>query len=174
MGKDKSFLLINGKPIIENTINILENIFSEIIISTNSSLNYKYLGYKIIEDEIKNKGPLIGIYSALKISSNIKNFVIASDIPKINIEFLNKLIEYSDEYEIVIPYNIKGYEPLFAIYDNRIINKIENLIEIKQYKIIELLKICKVKTIYQNLDNWYININTQEQYKNYISNKNRI
>ena len=75
-------------------------------------------------DEVPEQGPLMGIVSALEASTNKLNFVVACDIPKINMSFVNRMITEANESQadIVIPVTGKGkYEPLFAIYRKRII-----------------------------------------------------
>ena len=82
-GRDKSFIEIGGTSIIERTIRLFEGIFEEIILVTNSPYAYKdYAGRIImIEDEIKDAGPLGGIHAALSKTSGKGVFFVACDMP---------------------------------------------------------------------------------------------
>ena len=68
MGTDKALLQINEKTLLENAIEICKPVCKEILISSNNPEHEKF-GYKIIPDEIKNCGPLGGIYTCLKNSN---------------------------------------------------------------------------------------------------------
>ncbi|MBN2245058.1 MAG: molybdenum cofactor guanylyltransferase, partial [Candidatus Aminicenantes bacterium] len=51
-----------------------------------------------------------------------KNFVIACDIPGINLEFIKRLVRSTAAYEIVVPVSTKNkYEPLFAVFSKSIV-----------------------------------------------------
>ena len=70
-GKNKAFIQIENKTIIQRIIDNVGYIFSEIIIVTNSPEDFS--GYKqnrIITDIYKNKGPLAGLHAALTISAH--------------------------------------------------------------------------------------------------------
>ncbi len=168
MGTSKALLPVNGKPIIENIANALNPYFDEILISANQEDIYKYLKRPVIKDEVKDKGPLSGIYSALKESSNEKNFIIACDIPNINIELSKTMLEMSENFDVVIPCNNGKYEPLYAVYSKRIIPVIKRLLDANSRKIIRLLPLCRTKVISVSMDDWYINLNERYDYEKYI------
>ena len=50
MGKEKGLCLLNGKPLIEYSFDLLKKFCDSIIISSNSK-DYEYLGCQIINDE---------------------------------------------------------------------------------------------------------------------------
>ncbi|MFH1729970.1 MAG: molybdenum cofactor guanylyltransferase [Pseudomonadota bacterium] len=168
-GTDKSFLEVNGKSLIKTTTEILNPLFNEIIISSNKPEKFYFSNIKIVQDLKKDCGPLMGIYSCLQKTSNDINFIIATDIPKINLKVIDKLMSFSHDYEIVVPVNNGQYEPLFAIYNTSILKTIESLISKDKRKISNLFSLCKTKFL--NLENgeWLININTKNDYLNFIS-----
>ncbi|MDH5203300.1 MAG: NTP transferase domain-containing protein, partial [Nitrospirota bacterium] len=61
----KGFIEINGRKIIESTLELLNKIFERVIISTNTPELYFYLGVPMVGDIMKYKGPMTGILSAL-------------------------------------------------------------------------------------------------------------
>ena len=168
MGKDKDMLPINGKPMIEHIFDQLRPYFDQVIISSNERGKYAFLNADIIPDKIPDQGPLMGILSSLEASSHDVNFVVACDVPKINHDFLKKMIKEAEGYDGVIPINEKSkYEPLFGIYRKSMIAPIRETLKAGGRKIIEALRNSNIK--YLEIDNpeWLININTMEEYNSY-------
>ena len=55
--------------------------FDEIIISANTPSEYEYLNLPVFKDLYPDKGPLAGIYTSLINSSSFYTFMIACDMP---------------------------------------------------------------------------------------------
>ncbi len=110
---DKLLLPINGFPMIQHVYNQIKNYFGEIIISSNSISKYSFLDAKIVKDKILNCGPLMGIASAMELSSNDINFVIAGDIPEIDLDLMFTMINKCKDFDGVMPMNLKINMNLF-------------------------------------------------------------
>jgi molybdenum cofactor guanylyltransferase len=125
-GQDKLFYKIDGVPLLERVVNILKNIFQDIIIIGNETEKFSYLGLESHTDIIHGIGPIAGIYSALIISETERNFCVAADLPFLNpglIEYMNSV---SNSYEITVPV-VNGYfEALHAIYSKKCIEHISS------------------------------------------------
>ena len=119
-GKTKAFLTIGGKKIITSTLEKFDKLFDEIIIVANAQNEFNYLNQKyiVVNDEIKNIGPLGGIHSALINSGNEAVFITACDMPFINTDLICKTIDhyYKNNFDSVIPKISEKLEPLFAVY----------------------------------------------------------
>ena len=169
MKHNKALLPICGQTLIEKIINQIKDLFNEILISTSEEETYKFLGYKIVIDEKLKQGPLMGLLSSLKQSKNSINFIISCDIPDIDISFLIKMLSCTKKFDIIIPrYNNGKYEPLLAIYNKNIIPEIEKLLISGNRKIDPLFSICNTGFIEMDNERWYKNLNTFEDYSNYI------
>ena len=118
MGFDKQFLEINEKRLIDIIIKKLEEEFDEIIIVTNKPEKYKDFKYKIITDKIVGKGPLSGIHSGLLEAKSQYVFVIACDMPNINMDYIKHMKTSIDneEIEVCITKYKDGIEPLLGFY----------------------------------------------------------
>lgn len=176
MKTDKALLPMNGKRMIELVTQNLEPYFNEIIISTHSRASLEFLPYKLVEDKEPGYGPLMGILCGLEASSNAVNFVMACDIPEIDISFIMEMMRYTQQYEIVVPLGGNDeYEPLFAFYNRSLIERINNLLSRDIRKIIELYSMASVKYIPFDKNaapfSWYYNLNTVDDYYNYIKKK---
>lgn len=171
MGETKALLKIGNKFIIETIVDSLKPLFSEIIISSNNKELYEFLNLKIVKDDINDQGPIMGIYSSLKVSNNNINFVVTSDIPLIKIECFVKMLEYTLEYDVVIPENNGQLEPMFAIYTKRSLPYIEKILQTDSRRIISILDICKYKIVPMDMQGWYKNLNTKHDYENIVKDR---
>ena len=116
---------------------------------------FSSLPYPIAIDERLNCGPLMGILSGLKASSNKINFVIACDIPEINFQFLETLRLYCKNHDIVVPQSGETkYEPLFAFYNKRLVPIIEDLLNQDIKRISQLFLKCSIKYVPFENNSW--------------------
>ena len=75
MGTNKAYLEIDGERLIDKTLSIYRQIFTEIIIVTNDPLSYmEFTDAAVVTDIYKGKGPLGGIYTGLFYSKNHYRF----------------------------------------------------------------------------------------------------
>lgn len=127
MGFDKQFLKINEKRLINLLIKKLEEEFDEVIIVTNKPEEYNGFSQKIRTDIFKEMGPLGGIHSGLMESSSEYSFVIACDMPNINMEYIRYMKEIINDKEIdaCVTLSKNNIEPLHGFYSKGIIKDIE-------------------------------------------------
>ncbi|MFN7169627.1 MAG: molybdenum cofactor guanylyltransferase [Candidatus Omnitrophota bacterium] len=147
--QDKAFLMMNNEPLIKRQLRLLKKVFKkQIIIVTHSPEKYRnFKGIKVISDVIPHRGPLGGIYSGLLTSKDKYNFVVACDMPFINLELIKYMFKKSAGYDVVIPYVNNRYEPLFCVYSKKCIGFIKQLIDKRIFKISKLFTFVKVKKI---------------------------
>ena len=128
-GVVKANLLVEGETIMERSFTILNNLFSELIIVTNSPDEFsEYKGCLIIGDYFKGIGPLAGIHSALKSASGDAVFIFAGDMPLLSSELIKKQTTlYSElECDILVPRIGAAIEPLHSIYSRSVLQKLED------------------------------------------------
>lgn len=147
MGRDKSFILFSGKPLIETVMEKMAVLFREIVIITNTPYLYHGYGVKIYSDIFKDAGPLGGIYTGLVCSKKRYNFFTGCDMPFINYELVKYMAGVVDGNDIVIPEYNGRYEPLCAIYSRDCIKVIEENLSERRFKISEFFQYVKIKII---------------------------
>ena len=168
MGLDKSLLPLNDKPMVEAIYEQLHGSFSQILISSNEKEKLAFLGLKIVPDKHTGQGPLMGIASALEVSTNELNFVIACDIPYVDLRCVRKMLKEADGVDIVVPtVGEEKYEPLFAIYRKSSIKAINKVLSAGRRKISDAFQHCKVKYVNLDLPQNFANINTMDEYNEY-------
>ena len=170
MGADKAFLKIGNQSLIKRQIGLLRKIFKKIIVVTNSLPKYRgYKGIKIISDIIPHCGPLGGIYSGLVVSNSLYNFVVACDMPFINLGLIRYIIKNRDNYDIIIPKIDRKYHPLFGMYSKNCLPIIEKALSKDKLNVSSIFP--KLKTAFisrQEIERFdklllsLVNINTQD------------
>jgi len=167
MGVDKSMLQIKDRPLIKHICDQLRGTFEKILISTDDVEKYAFLGCDCIPDKMPGQGPLMGIASALEASDNELNFIVACDIPHIDIRFVRKMLTEAQAADMVIPTTGNGkHEPLFAIYNKSALKCINKVLSSGRRKISDAFALCNVK--YINLGAKQLtNLNTMEEYEEF-------
>jgi molybdenum cofactor guanylyltransferase len=149
-GFDKSFLKNGKSTFIEHTLCVFRELFTEIIIITNQPQAYNHFAEAIIsEDLIKNIGPLGGIYTALKTTTQPAIFVVSCDMPYLDqsmIKLLCKEYEISQP-DILMPRINGDIEPLHAIYSKNIIRLIESNINSQKFAIRDVFPLVNIQYI---------------------------
>ncbi|MBA1341360.1 MAG: Molybdenum cofactor guanylyltransferase [ANME-2 cluster archaeon] len=120
--KEKALMPINGKPIIEYTIEVLEGMVDEIIVSVRDDRQKQLLkeyttDHIVVVDKYANTGPLAGILEGLGAAVGEYVFVVACDMPFINIGVVEFLFKSAKGHDGALPVGDDGiYEPLHAVY----------------------------------------------------------
>jgi molybdenum cofactor guanylyltransferase len=174
MGTNKALLLDprfredeKSITLIASLVENLKRHFSQVYISAKKQTDYIF-DVPIIADQNSDCGPLMGIYSGLQATSKAKNFVIATDIPVIDLQCIQQLLYYADNYDIVVPENNGQLEPLYAIYSKHLSAKIAELLARGEKKVSALFNQCETKIIAMKMP-WYKNLNTREDYEEYFN-----
>ncbi len=173
MGRDKSLLAINGKPLIQHITEQLKPLFHQIAISSNKPEKYSFLNLPVIADKIPDQGPLMAILSCLEQSNTQFNFFIACDIPEIDTSFIKKLLDRCPPADITIPTTTDNEpEPLFGVYRKSLIPAIENTLSEGKRAVREVFDRCRVSDIPLKPDKPIKNLNTLQDFDDYISQTN--
>lgn len=140
MGQDKGLMKFEGKLMIQHVIDVLIQFVDEIIIITNNQ-DYKSLGYPIYSDLIKDQGPLAGVYAGLHYSKTDKNLIISCDVPYVNDELIQLIINSSKGFDVVIPRKNEQTHPLIGFYKRSFKTIAKDELSINQRKL--KLALCR-------------------------------
>lgn len=180
MGFDKQFLNINKKRIMNITISNLKKEFDDIIIVTNKPDEYKNYRQKIMTDILENMGPLGGIHSGLKAASSEYSFVIACDMPNVDMKYVKYMKNAVDSVDADICVTRIGgnIEPLYGFYSLNTANDIEKYLSEGKRAVAPLIKKlntkyieereCNCKGLKLNRD-MFVNLNTRKDLSDYLS-----
>ena len=171
MQTEKGLIVYKDKTFIEWIIEAIKPITNSIFLVTKNK-DYHQFGYQLVPDIHHSKGPVGGIYTALKHSEAKINLILSCDIPNITSNILKTyLIKNIGETSDLIYLADKNRDyPLIGIYSKKIASEFESAItnnNLKLFKVIEKVnyECIKVKPEdYKALQN----INTKEELEKLI------
>lgn len=143
MNRDKSLMTLGSKTMIEHVVNKLREISDEIIIVTDTSESYCDMFDDVIfrGDQIKTpeKNSFVGLYSGILTSKNDYTFIVACDMPFLNLNLIKEMVKLLDGQDVLVPMLDGYYQPLHAIYKKSCLGIAKQLILNGQYKISNLI-----------------------------------
>jgi molybdenum cofactor guanylyltransferase len=177
MGEDKGSLVLNGKPMIIHVLDAIKDIADEIVLvlrdhdqidNYKSFLKDENVPIKIVTDEIKDQGPLVGILTGLSQIDSEYAQILPCDSPFISKEFVLKMFEIAEgkKFDAIVPIWDDGHiEPLHSIYKRDIISIIRDLIKKEKHD---------VKSLIENLDVEYADVEDLDETTMNFQNINTI
>lgn len=174
MGCPKHLLQVCDGTMMDNIVNNLGHLFSEVIVA-GRGLELNRSDVRIVEDIRLRRCPLIGILSGMKESSNPNVFVMGCDMPFVKPELIQHLTSRgNDNTDVVIPI-VRGYfEPLCAVYGCSTSDRISQYLDTGCQKVTGIFKTMNVMEIpeseiklFDPLLESFINLNTPNEYRNY-------
>lgn len=166
-GMLKPKIIIDGKMIITRILETISEFFDEIIIVTNTPLEYvDFKNCRLTGDHFQNKGPLSGIHAAMYESSKEALFVFAGDMPLIDKDYVISQINYYNRSncEVLIPQIDDNIEPLHGIYRNSLRTTLEEYLKGDND--------CAIREFFKVTEVCFMKIEGSEKSRNAFSNIN--
>jgi molybdopterin-guanine dinucleotide biosynthesis protein A len=122
---------VEGVPVIRRTLNILEPLFSEIIIAGWPAGDPLPQGVRAVTDNYTGIGPLGGIEAALRTCESPYIFIFGCDMPWLSVELIkNQTDDFLRAPADILAARIEGlFEPLHSIYSKSIQPSLAGYIE---------------------------------------------
>ena len=172
MGRDKAFLEVAGKPIIEHILTVFADLFDRTVIVTRWPERFSSCRADVVRDALETPGPLTGIFTGLVHSQDDLNFVAACDMPYLDRGLIRHMQRLADGHDAVVPRVGSYLEPLHAIYRKRIAPVIEAQVRTQDLRIRGIFDHIRVRymtqdeiAIHDPQQRSFRNLNTHEEYK---------
>ena len=146
-GRNKALVEVDGTRLIERVISVMQSLFEDLIIITNTPREYDYLQLPMHQDVIKGLGPLGGIYTGLETISSESGFFVACDMPFLQNDLIRHMVEIKGDFDAVVPKVDWKIEPLHAIYTRNCLPAIKRLIDAQGYQIIKFFDNVRVRWV---------------------------
>ena len=172
-GKNKGFLDVGGKTILNRLLDRLAPLFSEILLVTRQPDAYDNIPVRVVTDLYEDRSSLTGIHAALVNAKADFGFVVPCDAPFIQPGVVRLLLDELDpQLDVIVPWVAGHYEPLCAIYSKKCVPVIEAQLDRGDYTIynffdrvnVKIIPTDRIKTVDPKLHS-FINVNTPEAYR---------
>jgi len=114
-GRDKSALLVQGRPIVERQLAELSAVTDDILIVGARAFQASDR-VRLVADIVPGCGPLGGLHAALTEMRSDRVFLVACDMPYVDGRFAEYLLSLAGDAAVVVPQTDRGYHPLCAVY----------------------------------------------------------
>ena len=124
-GRDKSVLVVDGRPIVERQVAELSSVVDDIMIVGARADGAAADGARafqasdrcrFIADIVPGCGPLGGLHAALTEMRGDRVLAVACDMPYVDAAFAEYLLSLAGDAAVVVPQTDRGYHPLCAVY----------------------------------------------------------
>ena len=117
MGSDKASLVLDGRTLLQRTVDVLAAVATEIVVVRAAGQRLPALSagppITVVEDPLDGEGPLIGIAAGLRAMSSEVALVVACDMPFLRPELLRMLVDRaSGGRRFVVPLYLGRPQPL--------------------------------------------------------------
>jgi molybdopterin-guanine dinucleotide biosynthesis protein A len=171
MGKDKAWLEIDGRTMIEHIIDELLRVTPLVSVIANDP-EYSRLRLPVLSDVNHGIGPLEAIRTALANSLANRIVLVACDLPFVTAELLTVLLDCAAGYEAVVPMSAdERVEPLCAVYSIEALQPVTALIASGERKVTRLFDRLRTRMVpFDELrrlpgsERFFVNVNTLEDY----------
>ena len=142
-GRDKSALLLDGRPILDHQIAALTPAVDEVLIVGGPRAT--------IHDIVPGCGPLGGLHAALTAAHGGAVLMVACDMPYLSTPFLTYLLSFATEADIVVPQSERGYHPLCAVYTRACLEPVAARLADRRLRIRELAGDVRTRELVDSL-----------------------
>jgi len=146
-GSNKALAELSGRPVISHTADILNKLFQERLLITNTPHIYEFLNWNTTPDLYPGEGPLAGIHSALATIKAKRAFIAGCDMPFLNQKLIRHLCQAVIGCDAAIPRHCRGIEPLYAAYDKNILAELERSLRSGDRKVSLFLERIRVRWV---------------------------
>ena len=162
-GRDKSALLLDGRPILDHQIAALTPAVDEVLIVGGPRAT--------IHDIVPGCGPLGGLHAALAAAHGGAVLMVACDMPYLSTPFLTYLLSFATEADIVVPKSERGYHPLCAVYTRACLEPVAARLADRRLRMCELVDSLRTRVVpvdeirkFGDPDRLLANVNTPADY----------
>lgn len=142
MGQDKALLQFQGVPLISHVARAVREAAGSVVLVGNPE-RYGFLGYPVLRDRLPRRGPLGGIYTALRASTTDWNLVVACDMPGISTPVLTALLDRAAQSTrpcVTAQGSTGEPEPLCAVYHRGCLPVLAQALRDKRFKMKDLVR----------------------------------
>ncbi|PMJ92111.1 molybdenum cofactor guanylyltransferase MobA [Vibrio sp. 10N.261.55.A7] len=169
-GQDKGLIALNDKPLIQHVFDRLLPQTKNITINANRNLSVYEQIAPVVSDQFEGyPGPLGGIHSGLLNATSDWVGFVPCDSPMINNDLVERFcMSITEDVDILVAHDGEYKQPVFTMFNKRVLNKLDAFLERGDRKIILLYKECRTEYIdFSDSPDCFLNLNTPEELKQF-------
>jgi len=147
MGRNKAFLELRGRYLIDIVIERVAIVCSEVLVVTGDSSPYAGMGVPVVEDRFRGVGVLGGIHAGLEAAAHELALVVACDMPFLQPDLMRAFVDWAEGYDAVVFRKGEYVEPLHAVYRASCLPAIEQAIRSGERRIVSFFSKTNVSFI---------------------------
>jgi len=149
MGRDKAFLDLDGRPLIEVVIERIAQVCAEVLVVAGDARPYTGLGVPVVEDRFRGVGVLGGLHAGLEAAAYELALAVGCDMPFLNPDLLRTFASWAEGFDVaVLRYgNGEQVEPLHGAYRCTCLPTIKMAIRAGRRRIISFFPQVRVRYV---------------------------
>jgi molybdopterin-guanine dinucleotide biosynthesis protein A len=147
MGRNKAFLELGGRALIETVIERMTRVCAEVLVVAGDAQPYTGLGVPVVEDRFHGVGVLGGLHAGVEAATHELTIAVGCDMPFLNPDLLRAFAGWATGFDVVVLREGENVEPLHAIYRRTCIPAMESVIRANQRRIISLFPRVRVRYV---------------------------
>lgn len=147
MGRDKAFLELDGRPLIQIVIDRVRAVCSEVLIVSGDVAAYSGFGIPIVQDIFSGVGVLGGLHAGLRAASHPLSLAVGCDMPFLKPDLLQAFATWSDGFDVALLRRGEHVEPLHAAYRRTCIPAMEAAIRAGKRRVISFFPAVRVRYV---------------------------
>jgi molybdopterin-guanine dinucleotide biosynthesis protein A len=189
-GRNKAFLELDNRPLIEVVIERMAQMCAEVLIVAGDTSPYTGLGVPVIADRFRGVGVLGGLHAGLEAAAHDLTLAVGCDMPFLNPDLLRAFAAWAEGFDAVVlrhtppapaghPPRLAGgaeggqyIEPLHAAYRRTCLPAIETAIRAGERRIapffphvqVRYVTLAEVEAFDPDLRS-FCNVNTPEEWE---------
>jgi molybdopterin-guanine dinucleotide biosynthesis protein A len=166
MGRDKALLEVAGVPLALRVAHAMLDAGAKEVLAVGGNLeSLRALGLRCIPDELPFEGPLGGIISALRVSSEAVMVVTACDMPWLRSDHMALLVSALGTHDVVMSASDGQPQPLQAAWTRASLGALGKAFSLGERSPLRAIRELDYATVDFGAGPWSIDLDTPDDFE---------
>jgi len=148
MGRDKRFLELGGRTLLQRSLSVLEGLFDEVIVSVAETFpDLEGLRAKVVVDLFPDCATMGGLYSGLSGATHPRVFAAACDMPFLADSVIRRMADLGRDADVVMVRLANGLQPMHAMYSKACLPHLERMLHAKNLRVQDLVSVSDLSVM---------------------------
>ena len=155
MGEPKAWLAFGEERMLERVVRLVGSVASPVVVVAAVGQDLPVLASEvvIVRDEVSGRGPLQGLAAGLRALPETVElaYATATDVPFLEPRWIERLVELSAGFDLVMPFSGGYHHPLAALYrGSAVLPAIENLLQADRLRPYFLMEAVRTRVVHED------------------------